>query len=769
MKPVIGKSGQSFHRLEDERLLKGKGRFIDNLNFKGQAFMHIIRSYSANAKINIINSGEVKKMSGVLDVFTGENLMQDGILPIPVTLPFKRPGGGPALSDPYHALSQGTVRFIGQPLAIVVADSMEHAVHAAESLEVEYEEFPAVTDLIEATKPEAPLLCSDLTDNIAAYETLGNQKNLEKIFSNAHHVTRMELINNRLVGTPLEPRGLNCLSDPEDGTLILHTAHQSATRLHDFLCSIFKLQPEQLRVKVGDVGGGFGTKVAIYPEDVLVVYATIKLKVPIKWTATRTEEFQASVHSRDHINIAELACNTDGRILGLRVKTFANTGAYLINPALLIPLGLMSKVITSVYEIPAIYLETRCVLTNTAPIGAYRGAGRPEGIYPMERLIDMTAREIGIDPVIMRERNLIKTDKLPYTTPAGEVYESGNFKEVLAQTLELMDWNGFPARRARSEKRGLLRGQGLACYIEWTGGDLSETVRIKAESDGMVTLFSGTQNMGQGLETVFTQLLSEKLQIPMEAVKVVLGDTKLVKGLGSFGSRSLFVGGTAILEGTKEFLKKSRELAADELEAAKDDVIYHNGHFHVTGTHVGVGLFELASKQPQKYISTETENTVEGRSWPNGCHIAEVEIDPETGKVYLVSYGNVDDTGKMINPMIVEGQINGGIAQGTGQALLEESVYDSDGQLLTTSFLDYAMPRADDLPEFQSLTFTDAPCLTNPLGAKGVGEIGTVGSIPTIANAILDALWDQGVRKFDMPAYPQKIWKILLEAKNLKQ
>ena len=769
MEPVIGKSGHSFHRLEDERLLKGKGRFIDNLNFKGQAFMHIVRSYSANAKIKIKNSGEVKKMSGVLDVFTGENLMQDGILPIPVTLPFKRPGGGPALSDPYHALSQGTVRFIGQPLAIVVADSMEHAVHAAESLEVEYEEFPAVTDLIEATKPEAPLLCSDLTDNIAAYETLGNQKNLEKIFSNAHHVTRMELINNRLVGTPLEPRGLNCLSDPEDGTLILHTAHQSATRLHDSLCSIFKLQPEQLRVKVGDVGGGFGTKVAIYPEDVLVVYATIKLKVPIKWTATRTEEFQASVHSRDHINIAELACNTDGRILGLRVKTFANTGAYLINPALLIPLGLMSKVITSVYEIPAIYLETRCVLTNTAPIGAYRGAGRPEGIYPMERLIDMTAREIGIDPVIMRERNLINTDKLPYTTPAGEVYESGNFKEVLAQTLELMDWNGFPARRARSEKRGFLRGQGLACYIEWTGGDLSETVRIKAESDGMVTLFSGTQNMGQGLETVFTQLLSEKLQIPMETVKVVLGDTKLVKGLGSFGSRSLFVGGTAILEGTKEFLKKSRELAAEELEAAKDDVIYHNGRFQVTGTSVGVGLFELASKQPQKYISTETENTVEGRSWPNGCHIAEVEIDPETGKVYLVSYGNVDDTGKMINPMIVEGQINGGIAQGTGQALLEESVYDSDGQLLTTSFLDYAMPRADDLPEFQSLTFTDAPCLTNPLGAKGVGEIGTVGSIPTIANAILDALWDQGVRKFDMPAYPQKIWEILLEAKNLKQ
>jgi carbon-monoxide dehydrogenase large subunit len=332
-----------------------------------------------------------------------------------------------------------------------------------------------------------------------------------------------------------------------------------------------------------------------------------------------------------------------------------------------------------------------------------------------------------------------------------------------------MDWDGFEVRKAESEKRGLLRGRGLACYIEWTGGDLSETVRIEAESDGMVTLYSGTQNMGQGLETVFTQLLSEKLQIPMESIKIVFGDTKLVKGLGSFGSRSLFVGGTALFEGSNEFLQKGRELAAEELEAAEDDILYHNGRFKVTGTSIGVGLFDLASKQPQKCISTETEKTVEGRSWPNGCHIAEVEIDPETGRVFLASYGNVDDTGNMINPMIVDGQIKGGIAQGAGQVLLEQSVYDSEGQLLTASFMDYAMPRADDLPLIQSSTFTDAPCLTNPLGAKGVGEIGTVGSIPTIANAILDALWDQGVRKFDMPAYPQIIWELIQDAKNLRQ
>ena len=358
----------------------------------------------------------------------------------------------------------------------------------------------------------------------------------------------------------------------------------------------------------------------------------------------------------------------------------------------------MRKVITSVYHVPSIYMGTRCILTNTAPIGAYRGAGRPEGIYPMERLIDMTARKMGIDPIIIRRRNLIRTENLPYTTPAGEVYDSGNFEAVLEQTVELMEWDSFKARKAESKKRGLLRGRGIACYIEWTGGDLTETVRIEAESEGIVTLYSGTQNMGQGLETVFNQLLSEKLQIPMESIKIIQGDTKLVKGLGSFGSRSLFVGGTALLEGTTEFLKKGRALAAEELEAAENDILYHKGQFKVTGTSIGIGLFDLASRQSKKCISTETEKTVEGRSWPNGCHIAEVEIDPETGKVFLVRYGNVDDVGNIINPMIVEGQIKGGIAQGAGQVLLEKSVYDSEGQLLTVSFMDYAMPRADDFP-----------------------------------------------------------------------
>jgi carbon-monoxide dehydrogenase large subunit len=380
--------------------------------------------------------------------------------------------------------------------------------------------------------------------------------------------------------------------------------------------------------------------------------------------------------------------------------------------------------------------------------------------------MDLAAREMGISPVTLREKNIIRSDSLPYTTQLGEVFDSGNFHQVMQSALRKMDWDGFGKRKAAAEKRGLLRGRGLACYIEWTGGELVETVRIEAGADGTVSLFSGTQAMGQGLETVFSQLLSAQLEIPIEAIRLVQGDSARVKGLGSFGSRSLFVGGSVLLAGAQEFLEKGKQLAAAELEAAIVDMRYHDGRFEVVGTSIGIGLFELAAKQVEQSFSTETEKKVEGRSWPNGCHIAEVEIDPETGSVSLVSHGSVDDTGNAINPMIVEGQLHGGIAQGAGQALLEHSEYDSAGQLLTASFLDYAMPRADDLPSFKTNIYTDAPCKTNPLGAKGVGEIGVVGSIPAIANAVLDALWEHGVSQFDMPAHPQNIWKLLQKQKT---
>ncbi len=761
------KSGQSVQRLEDERLLRGHGRFVDNLNFEGQVYLHVVRSYLGHAKILNIQAESAFQLPGVVAVFTGEDLIRDGVLPIPMTLPYKRPGGLPALSEPYHALAQGVVRFLGQPVAIVIAESPAAALEGGQCLEIEYEELPAVTDLQQAISPDAPRLCDELPDNIAAAQTEGDAEKVEKAFAKASHVTRMNLVNNRVVGSPLEPRALLCEIEPKSGNLVLHAMHQSFSRLQAVLCGVFQLEAEKLRIIVRDIGGGFGTKVAVYPEDVLVVYAAKKLKRTVKWTATRSEEFQASVHGRDQRNYAELAFDSSGKILALRLSTLANSGAYLNNPALLIPLGIMPKVVSSVYHIPAVFIETRCVLTNTAPIGAYRGAGRPEGIYQLERLMDLAAREMGISPVTLRVKNMIRCESMPYTTHLGEVFDSGNFHQVMQSAVSKMDWDGFGKRKAASEKRGLLRGRGLACYIEWTGGELVETVRIEAGADGTVSLFSGTQAMGQGLETVFSQLLSSQLEIPIDAISVVQGDSARVKGLGSFGSRSLFVGGSVLLAGSQEFLAKGKQLAAAELEAAVVDMRYHEGRFEVVGTSIGIGLFELAARQTEHSFSTETEKEVEGRSWPNGCHIAEVEIDPETGSVSLVSHCSVDDTGNPINPMIVEGQLQGGIAQGAGQALLELSEYDSEGQLLTGSFMDYAMPRADDLPFFNTNIYTDAPCKTNPLGAKGVGENGVVGSIPAIANAVLDALWEHGVRQFDMPAHPQKIWKLLHNQKSV--
>ena len=759
-------SGQAVPRLEDERLLRGQGRFVDNLNFEGQVYLHVVRSYHGHAKILNILKESVCQQPGVLAIFTGEDLIRDGVLPIPLTLSYKRPGGLPAISEPYHALAHGIARFMGQPVAIVIADSAVAAQEAGQCLEIEYEELQAVTDLQKAISADAPRLCSELPDNIAAASTEGDAVKVEKAFAKAYHVTRMTLVNNRVVGSPLEPPALLCEVEPKSGNLVLYAMHQSISRLKSVLCSVFQFEAEKLRIIVRDIGGGFGTKVAVHPEDVLVVYAARKLKRTVKWIATRSEEFQASVHGRDQRNFAELACDSTGKILAFRLSTLANTGAYLNNPALLIPLEIMPKVVSSVYHIPTLFIETRCVLTNTAPIGAYRGAGRPEGIYPLERLMDLAAREMGISPVTLREINLIRSESLPYTTQLGEVFDSGNFHEVMQSAVQKMDWHGFGKRKTASKKRGLLRGRGLACYIEWTGGDLVETVRIEAGADGTVTLFSGTQAMGQGLETVFSQLLSGQLEIPIEAIRVVQGDSARVKGMGSFGSRSLFVGGTVLLEGAQEFLQKGKELAAAKLEAAVVDMRYHEGRFEVVGTSIGIGLFELAAGQTGHSFSTETEKEVEGRSWPNGCHIAEVEIDPETGSVCLVSHGTVDDIGNPINPMIVEGQLQGGIAQGAGQALLEHSEYDSEGQLLSGSFMDYAIPRADDLPSFYTNMYTGAPCKTNPLGAKGVGEIGVVGSIPAIANAVLDALWEQGVRHFDMPANPQKIWKLLQKKKT---
>jgi len=755
------KAGQSVRRYEDERLIRGQGRFVDNMNLEGQAYLHFLRSFYGHARIVSIDTTEAKAMPGVLGIFTGQDLLRDGVQPIPTTMPFFRPDGEPASSAPHYPIATDATRYTGQAVAAVVAETPAQAIEAAECIEVEYEELPVLTSLKEAADPDAPKLWEAMPDNIAAAKDLGDPEAVAQAFAKAAHVTRLELINPRLIGNPIEPRTSICDYDPETGRRTLHAGHQSAGRLKGGLAHVLQADPEDFHIIIRDVGGGFGTKTPLYPEDAALVYASGKLKRPIKWRSTRSDEFQATLHARNQESVAELACDANGKVLALRAETLANVGAYLLNPGMFIPLHLSTTVISSMYHLPAVHLSTKCVMTNTAPLGAFRGAGRPEGVYLTERLMDLAAHEMGIAPAEFRKRNMITPEQMPYTTPAGESLDSGEFAKVLDRALEEADWHGFASRKSASAQSGKLRGRGIGCYIEWTGSELNETVTMQAAGSGTLTLFSGTQAMGQGIATSYLQILSEQLGLPAERLEVVQGDTDRTEGHGSVGSRSLFVGGTALLSGIEDFLKEGGRLAAEELEAAAEDLEYADGHFTVKGTHIGIGLFELAGRQPEGRFATKTKKEMEGRSWPNGCHVAEIEIDPETGQVRLDRYTSVDDVGNAVNPMIVEGQVHGGIANGLGQAVLERTVYDEAGQLLTGSYMDYAMPRADDLPALSGSLFEGVPCLTNPLGAKGTGEIGAVAGPPAIVHAVLDALREHGIDRIDMPLYPQKIWEVL--------
>jgi carbon-monoxide dehydrogenase large subunit len=509
-------------------------------------------------------------------------------------------------------------------------------------------------------------------------------------------------------------------------------------------------------------------KTGIQPDESVAVWVAKVLKRPTKWRAERGEEFQATTAGRDQLHKASLALDKDGKILALRMEAFANIGAYPSRGGVVIPLFVGPKVTTGTYDIPVVDLKLNCVLTHTATIGAYRGAGRPECILNVERLMDTAARQIGIDPAELRRRNFVKPSQMPYTTAMGEKYDTGDFNLFLTKTLEAADWNGFPARKAEAEKRGKLYGRGLASYVEWTSANvLNEMAHYEAKADGTVTIWMGTQGMGQGLETSFTQLASELLGVDPSRIRIAMGDSDRVGGVGSMGSRSAYIGGSAVLSGSKKLVAKGKDLAADALEASAADIVYAAGRFTITGTDRGIGLGELAAKQPDKRIFIENVNTVEGIAWPNGAHVGEVEIDPDTGQVELKRYTTVDDVGRPLHRPIVFGQIHGGVAQGVGQALLEENVYDRDsGQLITGSFMDYAMPRASTFPTFSNQLDDSVPSKSNPIGAKGVGESGAVGSTPTVMNAVMDALWPLGVRNIQMPATPQRVWAAIQGARK---
>ena len=765
-------SGQAVLRIEDDKLLKGQGRFTDDLTDDPGYGEHLrlvfVRSVYPHARILSIDKSAALAMPGVVAVFDGADLVAAGVKPIPGPAAFKRAGAAPSVTPLRRPLAFERVRYVGEAVAVVLANTLEQARDAAEAVLIDYEELPMVVDLHQAVAAGAPVVCDEAPDNISAEMRHGDAEATVRAFAAAAHVVRLELGNQRLAALTLEPRSVLALVDPVDGRLLVRMSTQMPSGIKTSLCKdILGLSRDQVRVTVGDVGGGFGMKGGIHPEDAATAWCAWTLKRPVKWIADRSEEFLSGAPGRDIDSQAELALAADGRILALRVNTLANVGAYATGTGVAIQLLIGPWVQTSVYDIQTIDFHFKAVLTNTASVGAYRGAGRPEAIYIMERLMDEAARQTGIDRVALRRRNMIRPEQMPYKNPMAQVYDSGRFEHVMDQGLALADWDGFAAREAESARHGKWRGLGMATFLEWTGGNVfEERMTVTVLADGVIEVFSAVNGMGQGIATSLAQLVVDVFDVPLAQVRVVLGDTDRGEGFGSAGSRSIFVGGSAVKVGAQRTVEHARAMAASALEAAVQDIDYRAGRFEVKGTDLGIGLFELAASQPGGQIFFESTSAVSGPSWPNGCHVCEIELTPETGELAVVAYASVNDVGRVVNPAIVIGQLDGGAMQGIGQALIEQVVYDAQsGQLLTGSLMDYAAPRADMTPPFRTAMDQSTPCLNNPLGVKGVGELGTIGATPCVVNAVADALarhgHGQSTAKLQMPLTSARLWALL--------
>jgi carbon-monoxide dehydrogenase large subunit len=754
---------QPVKRLEDERLITGRGRYTDDRESAGALWLYLLRSPHAHARIVSIDAESARTAPGIIAVYTGADLVADNVGTIPTLPIFKRPDGSDASFPPRRLLAYEIVRFAGEPVAAIVAESRQTAQDAAEAIAVEYDVLPAVTDVQSALITGVPRVWEDIPDNIAAAASYGDAAAVDAAFAKAAHVVTLDIVNQRLVPNAIEPRANLAEPDAATGRLTLRVPSQTPATTRDILADVILKRPkESVRVLVGDIGGGFGHKTGLYPEDGLVAYAATKLNKPVRWRADRIDDFLSGTHGRDLVTYAELAFDANGRILAFRAKATGNTGAYLSGTGNIIPLVLGPFVSTGLYDIPLVLMQTQSVMTNTAPIGAYRGAGRPEAIFTIERMMDAAARQMNMDPRQLRKINFVKSEQMPFTNFMGQTYDSGNFAKLIDRASDASDWVGFEARKAAAEARGLLYGRGVASYIEWTGGNaLIEPAKLHVTGDGRAIVHSATQAMGQGLETSYAQMVSQALSIPIEKVEIVQGDTDLVQGFGSVGSRSLYIGGSAVAASITDMIEKARPLAAEMLEAATQDLEFADGRFRIAGTDRQITLAEIASKQPESRLSVSSEGKVDGPSWPNGTHVAEVEIDPETGHVRIARYTTVDDVGVPMNPMLVEGQMHGGIVQGAGQTLYEGAVYNEDGQLLTATFMDYQMPRAEDFPFFKTELDETSPSKINPLGAKGCGESGTVGATPTVLNAVIDALSPYGIKHIDMPLTPAKIWQAI--------
>ena len=756
--------GQSVTRIEDAALVQGAGRYTDDFELAGAAHACILRSPHAHASVVNIDTAAAREAPGVLAVLTGADAAADGLGDIPCLVPVTNIDGTPRADTPRPVLARGRVRHVGDPVALVVAETLAQAKDAAELIEIEYEPLPAVVDTRGATQPGAPRAWDHIADNLCFDIGAGTDKaDVDAAIARAAHVTRLELINNRVIANPIEPRAALADFDPASGRSTLYTPSQGPHVIHGQLAeAVLKIGKDQLRVISGNVGGAFGMKIFLHPEQPLVVWASRRLKRAVRWTADRSEGFVSDVQGRDNYSIAELALDEGGHFLALRVTTHANMGAYLSNYAPYIP-QLAVPMLSGVYRIPAIYANIRGVVSNTVPVDAYRGAGRPEAIYLVERIVDLAARELGFAPDELRRRNFIKPADMPYQTPVESRYDSGDFAAVMARAMEKADWAGFAARREKSKAQGKLRGIGMAMYIERCGGGNGDTVILKVDPAGSVTLISGMQDNGQGHITTFVQLLSDKLGLDASQIRVVQGDTDVVPSGLTGGSRFLAIGGIAAMSAADEVIDQGKDAAAGLLEAAASDIEYGDGEYRIAGTDRAVSLFEVA-KVTQGLEATHTR-APEAFTYPNGCHICELEVDTDTGEARIARYSIVDDFGRAINPLLLEGQVHGGTVQGIGQALLELGLYDAEsGQLLTGSFMDYTMPRADDVPTFDC-GFHHVPCTTNPLGVKGAGEAGAVGAPPAVINAIVDAMNPlTGLKHIDMPATREKLWRALRTA-----
>ena len=760
--------GQPVPRSEDPVLLRGEGHYSDDFNLPGQAYAVIVRSPMAHGLIHKIETSVARAMPGVLAVHTAADLEKGGIGPLPARQVMNNRDGTPMLQPVRHALATDKVRYVGEAVAAVIAETVAQAKDAAEAAEVDIEALPAVTEPSAATAPGGPRLYDDVPENVGLDFHFGDSAAVAEAFARAAHVTRLELRSNRIVVNAIEPRAALAEYDPARRHFTLHVGCQGVFGFRNYIAGVLGVGRDEVRIMTDRVGGSFGMKQPNMSEYFCLLHAARELRRPVKWTDERSGSFVSDTHGREAQMTAELALDMEGNFLAVRLTGYGNVGATYGAPGPSTRNAVRNTL--GVYKTPLIEVTTKCVFTNTTPVGAYRGAGRPEANYYMERLVDTAAREMGIDQVELRRRNHIPAEAMPYKAPNGTTYDSGEFTNLLNKAVALADWDGFAARKEESRARGKLRGRGISDYLELTGPPGREMGGIRFEPNGAVTIITGSLDYGQGHWSPFAQVLATRLGIPFQSIRLIQGDSdELIAGGGTGGSKSMIVSGNAIVGAADKVVEAGRQIAAHVLEAAVADIEFRAGRFVIAGTDRSVGLMELAARihaglelPPGLPGSLDVADIYDGppSAFPNGCHIAEIEVDPETGIVDVVKYTFVNDFGVIINPLLVDGQAHGGIVQGIGQALRECTVYDEQGQLLTGSYMDYAMPRAEDAPPFMH-DFHCVPATTNPLGAKGCGEAGCAGALPSVMNALVDALAELGIRHVDMPATPERVWRAI--------